>query len=433
MRSAQAPKVAYIMSRFPKLTETFVLYEALAVQQQGIQVEIYPLLRENQRVTHPEARKMAERARFAPFVSLPILDSQRFFLKRQPRQYMKLWQEVLSGTWGSLNFLVGGIGILPKSVHFARSMLEQGVTHVHAHFASHPALAALIIHRLTGIPFSFTAHGSDLHVERRMLDRKVQAASFVVAISSFNKEVIVRECGEQYRAKIEVIHCGIDPDIFVPSNDRPRGSRFRMICVASFEEVKGHRYLIEACRVLEQDGVDFECHLVGDGPCRPQLEKQVRDSRLDSRVCVHGAVSRDRVVDLLKLADVFVLPSVPTKGGKREGIPVVLMEAMATGLPVVSSMLSGIPELVESGVSGLLTASGDIPAIAVALDRLYRDPKLRAQLGSAGRERVLQQFNQRLSAERLVRLFSDSSGYGSVPPATTSMTAPAADARTVFR
>jgi glycosyltransferase involved in cell wall biosynthesis len=397
-------KVAYIMSRFPKLTETFVLYEMLALEQSGARVEIYPLLRERQSVTHPEAERLVRQARFQPFFSPGILYAQWHFFHRNPVRYLTLWWEVLRGAFGSLNFFVGALGIFPKAVRFAYEMERQGVAHVHAHFATHPTVAALIIHRLTDIPFSFTAHGSDLHVDRRMLDRKTDAAAFVVTVSSYNKEVMVRECGERARDKIHIIHCGVDLEVFVASRrERLEPRPLRIICVGSFEEVKGHRYLIEACSHLEKSGVDFQCDLVGDGPLRQRLQQQVLRACLADRIHFLGKLSRRRVVERLGEADVAVLASVPTPSGKREGIPVALMEAMASGLPVIASDLSGIPELVEHGRTGLLVAPGDSRGLAEALELLAGDQDLRTRMGLAGREKVALEFDLRRNAGILLQ------------------------------
>ena len=403
-------KVAYIMSRFPELTETFVLYEMLALKELGISVEIYPLLRTRQRVTHPEAARMVNRARFHPFLSLPILYAQWHFIRRSPLSYVKLWAEVLRRTWGSANFFFGALGIFPKAVRFAYEMANAGVTHVHAHFANHPAVAGFIIHRLTGIPFSFTAHAHDLYVERRMLAAKVEAAAFVVTISSYNKQLMVETCGEEARAKIHVIHCGVDPNVFSSSpaerkDATLRGSPFSILCVGALEEKKGHRYLIDACQLLHERGVHFTCHLVGEGPYRRQLERQIAQAGLQDQVHLHGGRPRPEVVRLLSAADVFALASVATRRGKREGIPVVLMEAMASRLPVVASALSGIPELVDSGRTGLLVPPRDATALADALHTLHNDAQLRQWMGQAGRETVLREFDLRANAAALATLF----------------------------
>ena len=401
-------KIAYIMSRFPKLTETFILYEILEAQHQGVRIELFPLLREQQKVTHPEVRILTEKAHFHPFLSLRILGAQLHYLLRKPLVYFRLWGEVLRGTMGSLNFFFGAIGIFPKSVRFAYEMEQLGISHIHAHFATHPAVAGLIIHRLTGIPFSFTAHGSDLHVERKMLDRKVAAAAFAVTVSEYNKAVMVQTCGMDMTDRIHVIHCGVSPDHFTLKSTPDDASSYEILCVASFEEVKGHKHLIQACETLGSRGIDFHCHLVGDGPLRADVEHQIACTNQPHRFHVHGSLPRPEVIDRLQKADVFALASVPTKQGKREGIPVVLMEAMACGLPVVSSDLSGIPELVTNNVCGLLVPPGDSASLADALETLHKTPERRIQMGRSGRQQVEENFNLHTNTKRLMGLIADS-------------------------
>jgi glycosyltransferase involved in cell wall biosynthesis len=399
-------KVAYVMSRFPKPTETFVLQEILEIEARGVEVEIFPLLRGPMRVVHPEARRLVERAQYQPFLSWSILFANLRLATRSPLAYFGVLWTVLRATSGSLNFFVGALGIFPKSVRFASEMERLGVTHIHAHFANHPAAAAFIISRLTGIPYSFTAHGSDLHVDRHMLREKIDAAAFAVTVSDYNKELMVDECGEDVRRKIQVIHCGVDPALFAPAEEKPPQRPFRILCVASFEEVKGHVYLVEACRLLERRGVDFECRLVGEGPQREKIAARVRQAGLSSRVRFEGVRTRDGVRQLLSEAHAVVLASVPTRNGKREGIPVALMEAMASGVPVVASRLSGIPELVETGREGILVAPRDSAALAQALESLSDDPELRRQMAAAGRAKVLREFDLAANAGRLLAAFA---------------------------
>jgi colanic acid/amylovoran biosynthesis glycosyltransferase len=406
-RMALRPKVAYIMSRFPKLTETFILYEMLALEDQGVQVEIYPLLRERTTVMHPEAMAMVERAHFQPFVSWPIVRAQLRYLRRKPLAYLGALWSVLRSTIGSLNFFVGALGIFPKTVYFAELMEAEGVNHVHAHFANHPTVAAFIIHRLAGIPYSFTAHGSDLHVDRHMLREKVAEAAFVVPISGYNKELIIEECGEQFRANIVVIHCGVDTQVFQPVV-RASAGLLTILCIGTLHEVKGQTYLIDACRLLNQRGIAFTCNFVGDGPDREMLAAQIAKAGLEEHVHLLGRRNREEIAGLLQAADVVVAPSVLTKEGKREGIPVVLMEAMGSGVPVIASGISGIPELVQHERSGLLTPPRDGQAIADALERLQRDPVLRARLGRAGREKVLSDFDLATNAAALAKRFRQS-------------------------
>ncbi len=403
-RSADEPaalRVAYVMSRFPKLTETFILFEMAAVERQGTDVWLFPLLREREATMHPEAAPYVARAHYLPFVDRAILASQWHFLRHAPRRYLGTLGAMLRGTWRSPNFLVGGIGIFPKVAHAARLMERDGVQHVHCHFATHPALAGLLIHRLVGIPYSFTAHGSDLHVDRTMLCQKVSEAAFTVTISNDNRKVFERECGGPI-ASLEVIHCGVDTGVFHPIPRKTDRAGLAILSIGTLHEVKGQTHLIEACRLLAAEGVPFTCQFVGDGPDRAALEAQVTEARLTDRVEFLGQRTRTEIARLLASSDVLVAPSVPTRGGKREGIPVVLMEAMSAGLPVVASALSGIPELVIDGQSGSTVPPGDAPAIAAALVRLHGDPDLRARLGNAARERVVSEFDVDRNAQRLI-------------------------------
>jgi glycosyltransferase involved in cell wall biosynthesis len=404
-------KVAYIMSRFPKLTETFVLYEILELERRGCQVEVFPLRRERASVIHAEAERVVRRARFTPWFSWPILCAQFFFLCRKPWAYFAALGTVLWANLGSLRYFAGAVLYFPKAVYFARAMSAQGVSHVHAHFCSHPAAAAYVVNRLTGIPFSFTAHGTDLHCDRHMLLEKVAAAAFVVAISRYNRELILEECGRQFADKVAVIHCGVDTGRFHPRRSptpHERGSGpLSILCIGTLHEVKGQTHLIDACQHLLQRGVDFQCRFVGDGPDGPQLEEQAARLGLAARVMFLGRRTSHEVAALLQEADVLVAPSVFTASGQREGIPVVLMEAMASGVPVVASRISGIPELVEDQVSGLLATPANAEDIATALNKLYIEPALRRKLGAAGREKIMREFNLSANAEELARRFAD--------------------------
>ena len=397
-----------MMSRFPKITETFILYEILAVEQHNVEVEIYPLVREHAAVMHAEASAVVARAHYEPLLSLAILRAHLYFLWRKPGAYLAALATLLWATCGSLRYFCGAIALFPKTVKFARDMAAQRVGHVHAHFASHPAAAAFVVHRLTGIPYSFTAHGSDLHRDRHMLREKVREAAFVVAISEYNRQIILEHCGQEHRDKVGVVHCGVDPNIFAPPEPKhePAHDDFNVLCIGTLHEVKGQTFLVEACRLLRQRGLKFTCHFVGDGPDEASLEQQVKAAALTEHVKFHGRCTRTQVKALLAQAHVVAAPSVPSRDGRREGIPVVLMEAMAAGVPVVASRLSGIPELVEHNRSGLLVSPGDTQGIADALARLHADRELRLRLALAGREVVTREFNLERNAKRLAEIFA---------------------------
>jgi colanic acid/amylovoran biosynthesis glycosyltransferase len=398
-------KVAYIMSRFPKLTETFILYEILAVQELGVTIELYPLMREHTQVMHAEAVPLVERAHFVPFISSSILTSNIRFMLKHPRRYFGTLWKGMRATWRSLNYFLGILAFFPKAVHMTRLMKQDGIQHIHAHFSNHPAAVAYMLHQLTGIPYSFTAHGADLHKIQHMLCEKTTDAAFVIAISSYNKDMIIEKCGEAMRDKVLIVHCGIDGKLFHPRTEEKPGDSFDILCIGSLQEVKGQTYLIEACRLLQNRRVDFMCHFAGDGKDMEKLQAQTSEAGLTDRIQFHGQVTRTQVLELLETADVVAMPSVPTREGKREGIPVALMEAMGSSIPVVASRLSGIPDLVDGEQNGILIEPRNSTEMADALERLYQDPTLRQRLGQAGREKVIREFELNTSAAELVRLF----------------------------
>src|SRR5438093_6731950 len=395
------------MSRFPKLSETFVLDEMRALEAQGVRDEVYPLQIERPAKMHPEAGPWLGRAHRAPLFSWPILASNLAWLARQPWRYLGTLALLLWHTRGSARYCAGGLAFFPKAVWFADRMSAEGVGHVHAHFASHPAAVAWVIRRLSGIPYSFTAHGSDLHRDRRMLAQKVAGAAFVVTISNYNRQVILDECGSAAEGKVTVIHCGVDTEAFQPNGaaGERRGRAPRILCIGTLHEVKGQGYLIQACQRLAERGVAFEGHPGGDGPDRRDLMRQAARAGIEDRVRFLGQLTQQEVREALREADVVAAPSVPTRDGRREGIPVALMEAMASGLPVVASRISGIPELVGEDETGFLVGPRDVEALAGALERLARDEGLRRRLGAAGRAKVEREFDLRQNAATLMGRF----------------------------
>jgi glycosyltransferase involved in cell wall biosynthesis len=397
-----------MMSRFPKLTETFILHEMAAMERLGVDVDVYPLWRERAAVTHPEARRFVDRANFQRSFSRAVLGANCRLLLRHPQKYVRTLSAVLRGTRGSLRFFMGALAIFPKAVFFAKRMEATGVAHVHAHFASHPTVAAIVIRRLVGIPYSFTAHGSDLHRDQRMLGQKIAEAAFAVTISDYNRKVMMATCERDGdRGKVRIVHCGVDTRLF------QRGSTaadeqtvpFTIFCVGTLHEVKGQTFLIKACERLVESGIDVSLNLIGDGPDRQSLLAQAAEAKMADRVTFHGNKTHREVAELLKGAHVVAAPSVPTRDGRREGIPVALMEAMSCGVPVVASRLSGIPELVADEQSGLLVPPGDAGALAQALKRLHNDAGLRQRLGEAARQKVLQEFDLFKNAATLAALF----------------------------
>ncbi len=408
---AKGLRVAYIMSRFPKITETFILREMIEMQKLGTEVEVFPLQRENAKIVQPEAKPFVSRAQFTPLLSLAITGANLITMIRNPLRYLATIWILLRANWGSSRYFTAAFIFFPKSVYLASVMRRQGIQHIHAHFASHPAAAAWIIHRFSGIGYSFVAHGSDLHRDQHMLKEKVQDARFVAAISEYNRKMIAEVCGNQYRDKIHVVHCGIDSVLFarrsIPTSFDQASGPFRILCIGTLHEVKGQRFLIEACKILDDEKLDWQCAFIGDGSDRNMLENLARELGVHDRIVFHGACTSDTVRRELLLSDALVTPSVMSRDGRREGIPVVLMEAMASGVNCIASQISGIPELVEDGVTGFLTPQRDAKAIAKALLQLASDSDLRLRMSQAAVEKIMVSFTLRQNAMLLMELLDN--------------------------
>lgn len=396
--------IAVIVSRFPLVTETFVLRELIELERQGQPVLLVPLLRERPEVVHEAARPWVGRALYTPFLSPAVLAANLRALRRDPVRYLGLLGRLVAGSLRSPGACLRTLALFPKAVLIAERLLRSGVGHVHAHFATHPATVALIVERLTGIGFSFTAHAHNIFVGRELLARKIRRARFVRAISDFNRRYLEHHVAEA-AGKVRVIRVGIEPERYRAAHEGPsrRGEAPSVLCVAALKPYKGHSVLLRAVRLLADRGIEVICLSIGEGPLRPRLEREIRDLGLERRIRLLGARTEAEVASRLSDADAFVLPSVVAENGQMEGIPVALMEAMAAGRPVVASRLSGIPELVEHGRNGFLVEPGDASAIADALESLLSDRGLRRALGAAARRTVEAAYRLDDNVAELVR------------------------------
>jgi glycosyltransferase involved in cell wall biosynthesis len=395
-------KLAYLVSRFPQTSETFLLREVMAVSRQpGIELELLSLFPSPDEPVHPGSREWTQRLR-RPGLAAGLRDSL-WWAARRPVRLAGVLAAVVRDYRRRPGVLARALVTVPMAASHARRLRADGTAHLHAHFANYPALAAWIVNRLTGIPYSFTAHAHDLYVYEDGLARKVAGARFAVAISEFNRDLLLRAGAGP--TPVEVVHCGVDPAAYAYRDRSPGAAPARLLCVAGLREYKGHRYLLAA--LAGGDGVSSSARLrlVGDGPLRGELEAAADALGVADRVDFLGALAEGEVARELDEASLFVLPSIVGRDGNTEGIPVALMEALAIGVPTVATRVSGVPELVRDGETGRLAEPGDAASLREAIDGLLADPEGAARMADAGRRLVESEFDVERSAGRLAELF----------------------------
>ncbi len=400
-------RIAFVMSRFPHLPETFILREMVELEDQGWEVTPYPLIRQKQTIAHRDAIGWEEKSRFTPFFSLSLILANLQVLATHPVLYLRLWTQVVWENRGCLEFLIRALVLFPKAVLMARKMLDDDIDHIHAHYATHPALVAWIVHHLTGIRYSLTVHAHDIFVEHSMLATKLRDSSFVVAISEFNRNYLSEVLGDWVREKIHVIHCGITPNAYSRRSDTTAAKDlFNMVSVGSLQQYKGHGILLRACAILKERDISLRCLIIGEGEERLSLERLITELGLSDEVELCGAKTQETVARMLPMADCFVQPSVVTASRKMEGIPVAIMEALACELPVVATAISGIPELIRDGETGYLVPPNEPGALADAIENVHADQRAARKVAQRGRALVLSEFDVRDNV-RLLATFLD--------------------------
>jgi colanic acid/amylovoran biosynthesis glycosyltransferase len=399
-------RISYIMSRFPHLPETFILREMIALEELGWKIELYPLILQHQDVIHAEALPWVKRAHPVPWFSLGLLTANiQSFLSR-PKKYFSLWWQIFRENLGSPKFLVRALLLFPRAVWMAREFKTQGIVHIHAHYASHPALVAWLIHQLTGIPYSVTVHAHDIFVEKPMLATKLHDAAFVSSISEYNRDYLVRELGPWIGDKTRIIRCGIDPSFYEAAKIESNSNRLEIISVGSLQPYKGFIFLVQSCAILRDHRIPYHCRIVGGGDLRLELERSIQQYQLEDAVELVGPRTQDEVSRLLRSANCYVQPSIVMTSGKMEGIPVALMEAMASGIPVVASSISGIPELVREGETGWLVPPEDSASLADVILRIHAEPTEACRRAKNGKRLVINEFELSSNVSKLAALFT---------------------------
>jgi colanic acid/amylovoran biosynthesis glycosyltransferase len=415
---SRTTRLAYVCHVFPHLTQTFVYREVAELRRTGIELTVFSMKPPQTATLSEESRYLvADTVYLPPVGSAAMLLSQLFWLVRAPGRYLGALSLVARGRYrydNSLKLWARGLVEYARGTHLARLLTQEGgYCHIHAQFADGACTTALVASALTGIGFSFRSHTSP---NPQLIEEKLRRAQFVVSASLYDKRVLIQWCGEPLSRKIHVNRLGVPLDFgfdIVDSglegpaaiqNPKPKIQSPLVLSVGTLCAKKGFEYVVRACRRLADRGIAFECVVVGDGPDRGRLEALVRFLDLGGRVTLAPYMPQEELRGLFQRAAVFTLPCIFPLDGNVDVIPLVIQEAMAMGRPVVSTPISGIPELIEDGVNGLLAPEKDDEALAEALAALLTDAQLAARLGAAGRETVRSRFDVAVNAGELAAI-----------------------------
>jgi len=408
LRESREPvrSIAYLVSRYPTLSMIFVLREVVALRGMGFRIETASVNRPDRPPEQLTELERDEAARTYCLKAHGIAGALAAHATSLSSSFAGYWRGVglairLAGL--DLGALLKNAAYFTEALMVGQWMRQAGLRHLHVHLASQAASVGLFTQRVFGVGYSLSVHGPDefYDAERQYLAEKVAAADFAVCISSFTESQLMKLSPYSDWKKFAVVRLGGDSGQFAPVARDAVQDGLEILCVGRLTPAKGQHLLIDAVDALGRAGRDVRLRVVGGGPDEASLrECAARMARPDT-VVFEGPVNQDRIREFYARADIFCLPSF------AEGLPVVLMEAMAMGIPTVSTYIAGIPELIRDGVDGLLVPAADLEALVQALVRLMDSRELRERLAASGRERVLELFELKTNVQRLGAVFSE--------------------------
>lgn len=398
------PHIAYLVSEYPATSHTFVLKEVLGLRQLGFKIATASINKDNRALSAITAEEKS--ARDTTYVVKThglrgALAAQIWCLCSQPKGYVRGLGAAFKRSLKNPRNTLQNLFHFAEALMLGRWMKSNDINHLHVHFATAGASVASLVKYIFEISLSMTVHGPDefANVRNEHFDEKVSMADFVVCISHFARSQTMQHSHPAHWNKLDVSRLGVNPKLFAPVNKDPNPKYFSLLCVGRLTPAKGQHLLLCAIAALKTSGEKIQLQLVGDGPDRESLVRQTETLGIADSVTFHGALNHDQVRGLYASSDAFVLPSF------AEGIPVVLMEAMASGLPCISTRIAGIPELIDDGESGFLASPSSLDELTDRVRQLIHDPALRNRLAVNGRKRVCESYDLDRNIVGLADLF----------------------------
>ena len=394
-------KIAYLINTYPQSSQSFIRREIAALQDMGVHVERFTVRRWKTPLVDSADQAEARQTRcLVEAGPLRMGAAVGWTALRHPLRFLAALVIALRLGWRSDRGWLYNIAYFAEACLLLGWLKSSGIDHVHAHFGTNSTALALLCRRLGGPPYSFTVHGPE-EFDRPValkLTRKIVDAQFVVAVSEYGRSQLYRWCGAEQWCKIHVVRCGVEAAFAAAEGAACTAAR--LVCVGRFAAQKGQLLLIQAAQMLARQNVKFELVLIGDGAMRPRIEAAIAQSGLGESVRLLGWQSNQEVRRQILLSRALVLPSL------AEGLPVVLMEALALRRPVIATSVAGIPERVEDGQCGYLVGPGDVPALAQAMIRMLGlDAGELDRMGRLGAQKVAANHNSATEARRLAALF----------------------------
>jgi glycosyltransferase involved in cell wall biosynthesis len=402
-------RMGYLVSQYPAVSHTFILREVRALREKGLDIHVASINPADRGASGLTAEEREERQNtfYVKRAGMwGVLRAHLSTLIRNPGAYLRgLAFAVKLGGW-DIRKILFGLFYFVEAVIVGQWMVSRHLSHLHVHFATPAAMVGLLVTKIFPMTYSMTVHGPDEFYDAPgyRLAEKIRGAAFVCCIGLYARSQIMKLIPAEDWGKLEVSPLGVDMKVFQPCSSQRHGQKFEILCVGRIVPAKGQRVLIEAVALLEKQGHQVNLRLVGDGPDRRGLEEMVGRRGLDHCITFEGAVDQDRIRGFYESADVFVLPSF------AEGIPVVLMEAMAMEIPTITTWITGIPELIRQDQDGILVPPSDVERLTQAIRRVMDDEILRRGLGQAGRRRVAARYNLQNNILGLVEIFTQRLG-----------------------
>ncbi|MFT4511426.1 MAG: colanic acid/amylovoran biosynthesis glycosyltransferase [Planctomycetota bacterium] len=410
--------VGYILKKFPRASETFILNEILALQRQGVEVTVFSLHKPDDGVFH---RGLADLQRPVVYVAPRKGDGWLAYLRENIDRFSLLAPQLLGQLQDMLRAGRQDVwNVLGWAIDIAAAAEEHGVAHFHAHFATVAAHTARAAAAIAGLPFSVTCHAKDIYrtgIDPASFQSLLAPANFVVTVCEANRRWIQAQLAPEGSIPLLVLYNGVDTTHFDVRHRQPATEPF-VLAVGRLVEKKGFHHLLDALSALSREGVSPRCLIVGDGDERDALKLQCQSLGLD-RVEFLGMRTQDEVRELMLSATMLVLPCIIGEDGNRDALPTVLLEALASGLPAISTAVGGVEEILDDGRAGLLVPAGEVAPLAECIARLWSADDLRQELAAKGRARALSHFDLMANVARL-RGFMFPSVKRACDPAETS-------------